>query len=137
MKIGSGSSTMLRAASKTFSPNSRLSILLDCHGGAAGYSLGAVGAWWLKHREVASAEQKNAIAVLPLQNLNGDFSIDYLRFALADELTSVLTYSRALEVRPTSVTRRFVALDIDPKKVGQELHVGRLLQATLSGKQTR
>jgi TolB-like protein len=89
--------------------------------------LAAVGAYWLKHREVANAEQKNAIAVLPLQNMNGDFSVDYLRFALADELTSVLTYSRSLEVRPSSVTRKYVELDLDPRKVGQQLHVGRLL----------
>ena len=41
--------------------------------------LGAVGAWWLKHRELANAEQRNAIAVLPLQNMNGDFAVDYLR----------------------------------------------------------
>ena len=60
--------------------------------------------------------------------MNGDFNIDYLRFALADELSSVLTYSRSLEVRPSSVTRKYVSLDIDPKKVGQELRVGRLLQ---------
>ena len=90
--------------------------------------LAAVGAWWFKHREVANAEQRNAIAVLPLQNMNGDVNVDYLRFALADELTSVLTYSRTLEVRPSSVTRKYVALDLDPKKVGQELRVGRLLQ---------
>jgi eukaryotic-like serine/threonine-protein kinase len=89
--------------------------------------LAAVGAYWLKHREVANAEQKNAIAVLPLQNMNGDISVDYLRFALADELTSVLTYSRSLEVRPSSVTRRFVELDLDPHKVGLELHVGKLI----------
>jgi len=89
--------------------------------------LAAVGAWWFKHREVAVAEQRNAIAVLPLQNMNGDMSIDYLRFALADELTSTLTYARTLEVRPSSVTRKYVALDLDPKKVGMELRVGRLL----------
>jgi eukaryotic-like serine/threonine-protein kinase len=89
--------------------------------------LAAVGAYWLKHRSVASLEQQNAIAVLPLQNMNGDFAVDYLRFALADELTSVLTYSRSLEVRPSSVTRRYVALDLDPRKVGQEMRVGRLL----------
>ena len=41
--------------------------------------------------QIAGEEQRNAIAVLPLQNMNGDFNIDYLRFALADELTSVLT----------------------------------------------
>jgi TolB-like protein len=89
--------------------------------------LSAVGAYWIKHRSVASREQANAIAVLPLQNMKGDFAVDYLRFALADELTSVLTYSRSLEVRPSSVTRKYVELDLDPHKVGQELHVGRLL----------
>jgi TolB-like protein len=89
--------------------------------------LAAVGAYWWKHREVASAEERNAIAVLPLQNTNGDISVDYLRFALADELTSVLSYSRSLEVRPSSVTRKYVVPDLDPHKVGLQLHVGRLL----------
>jgi TolB-like protein len=120
----------LRVASKTFGQpgNSRwlfwlllgtLAMLVTV--------LSAVGAYWMKHREVANAEQKNAIAVLPLQNMNGDFSVDYLRFALADELTSVLTYSRSLDVRPSSVTRKYVEVDLDPHKVGQQLHVGKLL----------
>jgi serine/threonine protein kinase len=127
--IKSGSATMLRAASRTFGHSSRLLTWLVV--GMAGLLLAvlaSVGAWWYKHREVANEEQRNAIAVLPLQNMNGDFNIDYLRFALADELSSVLTYSRSLEVRPSSVTRKYVSLDIDPKKVGQELRVGRLLQ---------
>ncbi len=89
--------------------------------------LAAVGAYWMKHRSMVSLQQANAIAVLPLQNMNGDFAVDYLRFALADELTSVLTYSRSLEVRPSSVTRKYVEVDLDPRKVGQELHVGKLL----------
>ncbi len=128
--IRSGSATMkLRAASRTFGRSSRLQTYLLL--GMAGLLLAvlaSVGAWWYKHREVANAEQRNAIAVLPLQNMNGDFNIDYLRFALADELSNVLTYSRSLEVRPSSVTRKYVALDLDPRKVGQELRVGRLLQ---------
>src|SRR5580692_10533237 len=128
VKTGSNS-TLLRAASDTFSRNSRFQTYLVIGMAALLVTvLGAVGAWWFKHREVANAEQKNAIAVLPLQNLNGDYSTDYLRFALADELSSVLTYSRTLEVRPSSITRRYVALDLDPRKVGQELRVGRLLQ---------
>lgn len=118
----------LRVASRTFGRDSRLqTYLLLATAGLLITVLAAVGAWWFKHREVANAEQRNAIAVLPLQNMNGDISIDYLRFALADELTSVLSYSRTLEVRPSSVTRRYVALDLDPKKVGLELRVGRLL----------
>ena len=118
----------LRVSTKTFGRTSRLQTYLLLGTVALLVTvLAAVGAWWYQHREVVNAEQKNAIAVLPLQNMNGDFSVDYLRFALADELTSVLTYSRSLEVRPTSVTRKYVALDLDPRKVGQELRVGRLL----------
>ncbi len=118
----------LRVATRTFGRHSRLIIyLLIATAALLVTVLGAVGAWWFKHREAASAEQRNAIAVLPLQNLSGDPNIDYLRYALADELTSVLTYTRTLEVRPSSVTRRYTAIDLEPKKVGQELRVGRLL----------
>jgi TolB-like protein len=119
----------LRVASKTFGQTgSRWQFWLLLGTAALLVTVvSAVGAYWLKHRSVANMEQQNAIAVLPLQNMNGDFAVDYLRFALADELTSVLTYSRSLEVRPSSVTRKFVELDLDPRKVGLQLHVGRLL----------
>src|SRR5271163_3617320 len=120
----------LRVSSKTFGHAGSDRWLFWLAGGMAALLvtvLAAVGAYWVKHREVASAELKNAIAVLPLQNMNGDYSVDYLRFALADELTSVLTYSRSLDVRPSSVTRKYVAPDFEPRKIGQELHVGRLL----------
>jgi len=127
--IKSGTITAkLRVGTKTFGRTSRWQIYLLVGMAALLVTvLSAVGAWWYKHREVANAEQKNEIAVLPLQNMNGDFNVDYLRFALADELTSVLTYSRTLEVRPSSVTRKYVALDLDPKQVGLQLRVGRLL----------
>jgi TolB-like protein len=121
-------SAKLRVGTKTFGQSNRLQLYILVGLTAVLLTvLAAVGAWWLKHRELANAEQRNAIAVLPLQNMNGDFAVDYLRFALADELTSVLTYARTLEVRPSSVTRKYVALDLDPHKVGQELRVGRLL----------
>jgi serine/threonine protein kinase len=89
--------------------------------------LAAVGAWWFKHRSTIASPGANAIAVLPLQNLNGDFSVDYLRFALADEISNVLTHSRTLDVRPSGVTRKYTSPDIDPQKVGRELHVGNVL----------
>ena len=78
-------------------------------------------------RTVAGVASKNAIAVLPLQNLNGDFSVDYLRFALADEIANTLTYSRTLDVRPSAVTRKYVNADLDPQQVGRDLHVGTVL----------
>jgi serine/threonine protein kinase/Tfp pilus assembly protein PilF len=130
LKSGLRSASRLRVASKTFGrPSSSKWLLWVLLGTAALLVtvLGAVGAYWFKHRQVVSLELSNAIAVLPLQNVNGDFAVDYLRFALADELTSVLTYSRSLEVRPSSMTRRFVGVDLDPSKTGQELHVGKLL----------
>jgi serine/threonine protein kinase len=122
-------SAKLRVASKTFGrPGSRWQFwLLLGTLALLATIVAAVGAYWFKHRSAASAEQKNAIAVLPLQNMSGDPSVDYLRFALADELTSVLTYSRSLDVRPSPMTRNYVAQDLDPHKIGQELHVGRLL----------
>src|SRR5579863_3843166 len=131
-QIKSGTATKLRMGTQTFGRTaSRFQTYLLVGMAALLVTvLAAVGAWWYKHREAAAAEQRNAIAVLPLQNLNGDFNIDYLRFALADELTSVLTYARSLEVRPSSVTRKYIALDLDPHKVGQELRVGRLLSGS-------
>jgi len=89
--------------------------------------LAAVGAWWFKHRSSAGGGGQNTIAVLPLQNMNGDFSVDYLRVALADEIASVLTYTRGLDVRPSSVTRKYVSPDLDPQQVGHELHVANIL----------
>jgi eukaryotic-like serine/threonine-protein kinase len=123
-------SSRLRVASKTFGrggSNRLLYWLLGITAAVLITVLAALGAYWFKHRSMASAELQHAIAVLPLQNMNGDYSVDYLRFALTDELTSVLTYSRSLDVRPSSATRKDVGADLDFRKIGQELHVGRLL----------
>src|SRR6202030_1537121 len=124
-----GKTAKLRVASKSFAGSSSKvqTYLLIGMAALLVMIVAVVGAWWYKHRAVANSAERNAIAVLPLQNMNGDYSVDYLRFALADELSSVLTYARTLEVRPSSVTRKYVALDLDPHKVGQELRVGRLL----------
>jgi TolB-like protein len=65
--------------------------------------------------------------VLPLQNMNGDFSVDYLRFALADEISNVLTDSSNLDMRPSSMTRKYVNGDFDPQKVGSELRVSHVV----------
>jgi len=89
--------------------------------------LAAVAAYWFKHRAAANLELAHAVAVLPFQNTNGDLAVEYLRFALADELTSSLTYARSLDVRPSSATRKYVDSDLDLRQVGQQLHVGRLL----------
>ena len=88
----------------------------------------AVGAWWFKHRgAITSGAAKNTIAVLPLQNMNGDISVEFLRFALSDEIANTLTYTRSLDVRPSAITRKFVGNDVDPEKAGREVHVANVI----------
>src|ERR1700681_3217814 len=88
----------------------------------------AVGAWWLKQRRmVTSAVPKNTIAVLPLQNMNSDISVEFLRFALSDEIANTLTYTRTLDVRPSAITRKFVGNDVDPQQAGKEVHVANVI----------
>ena len=88
----------------------------------------AIGAWWFKQRRIAgSGAPKNTIAVLPLQNMNGDISVEFLRFALADEIANTLTYTRTLDVRPSAMTRKFVGNDVDPQTAGKEVHVANIL----------
>jgi TolB-like protein len=87
-----------------------------------------VGAWWYRHRGVITGgAPKNTIAVLPLQNMNGDISVEFLRFALADEIANTLTYTRTLDVRPSAMTRKFVGNDVDPEKAGLEVHVANII----------
>ncbi len=127
-RTGARETSPMRVVTKTFqTPGKHQSYLLLAVTALLITVLAAVGTWFIKHRAGSIEEAKNAIAVLPLQNLNGDFSVDYLRFALADEIANVLTYSRSLDVRPSAVTRKYVGADLDPQQVGKDLHVGTVL----------
>jgi len=74
-----------------------------------------------------SSPTPTAVAVVPFQNLASDKDTDFLRFALPDELANVLTYTRGLDVRPSSITRKYIGADIDPQQVGRELHVANIV----------
>jgi len=88
----------------------------------------AAGAWWFKYRgAISGGAARNTIAVLPLQNMNRDISVEFLQFALADEIANTLTYTRSLDVRPSAITRRFVGGDVDPEKAGREVHVASVI----------
>ncbi len=89
--------------------------------------LAAVGMWWFRHGRAATGAPTNTIAVLPLQNMNNDISVEFLRFALADEITNVLTYNRGLDVRPSSSTRKFSGNDVDPQRAGREVRAANVL----------
>ncbi|MGD0506640.1 MAG: protein kinase [Terriglobales bacterium] len=118
-----------RIATTTFQTTSKLSTYLLLGVSALLLTvLVAVGAVWFKQRQMVGAgAPKNTIAVLPLQNMNGDISVEFLRFALADEIANTLTYTRTLDVRPSAITRKFVGNDVDPQKAGREVHVANVL----------
>jgi serine/threonine protein kinase len=118
-----------RIATNTFQATSKVSTYLLVGVSALLLTvLLAVGAVWLKQRQiVSSGAPKNTIAVLPLQNMNGDISVEFLRFALADEIANTLTYTRTLDVRPSAITRKFVGNDVDPQAAGREVHVASVL----------
>ncbi len=92
-----------------------------------------IGAYYLKHRPGATGA-RNTIAVLPLRNLNNDISVDFLRFALADELSNALAQNRSLDVRPTSMTQKYSGADVDPQKAARALHVATILTGHFVGR---
>jgi len=126
---GTRPSLPYRLATTTFQTSSKLSTYLLLGVSALLLTvLLAIGAWWFKQRQMAGAgAAKNTIAVLPLQNMNGDISVEFLRFALADEIANTLTYNRRLDVRPSAITRKFVGNDVDPQQAGKEVHVANVL----------
>ncbi len=87
----------------------------------------AAGAWWFKQRGLAGEMSNRTIAVLPLQNINNDAESDFLKFALADEIANALTYSPALEIRPTASTQKYGNGEADSSKIGRELGVGTVI----------
>ncbi len=85
-----------------------------------------IGAYYVKHRPGAPGA-KNTIAVLPLRSLNNDISVDFLRFALADELSNTLAQNRSLDVRPSSMTQKYAGSDVDPQQAARALHVATIV----------
>lgn len=66
-----------------------------------------------------------AVAVLPFQNTSRDASLDPLRIALADEITTTLSHMRPLAVRPVGADQPSIPIDL--KKVAADLAVARIV----------
>jgi TolB-like protein len=67
------------------------------------------------------------VAVLPFQNASGDPSIDYLRFALPDQITTTLAHTRPLSIRPFAGASKGWDPGTDLQKVGHELGANRIV----------
>src|ERR1700687_115453 len=117
--------TGLRAVTKTFhKPSSKLGWILVGVAAALLAAVVAAGTWFLKHRMSTVEASNRTIAVLPLQNSNNDAESEFLRFALADEISNALTYAHSLEIRPSAATQKYANAEADPAKAGRELGVG-------------
>jgi TolB-like protein len=97
--------------------------------GAVAVAVLVAGGWFIARSRSTGAAgvAQTAIAVLPFQNLSADRAADFLRFGLADEVAGILSPVSALAVRPSTMTRRFGALDFDPQAAGRELRVAKLV----------
>ncbi|MGH9523515.1 MAG: protein kinase domain-containing protein, partial [Terriglobales bacterium] len=97
-------------------------ILLSAAGLIATVLL-AVTIWWAKHGppKNVSLGTKATIAVLPFHNLAEDPDLDYLRFALADELVKTLAYTPSLEIRPVPTSPAYAKGEFDAQQAGRDM----------------
>jgi eukaryotic-like serine/threonine-protein kinase len=81
--------------------------------------------WWQRNRSSVqtSGLRRASIAVLPFQNTGAGAEADFLRLSLPDEITTTLSYTPSLSLRPFAATRRYASSDFDPQAAGKELRV--------------
>ena len=75
-----------------------------------------------KNPSIPSTTPK-VIAVLPFLNEGAGPDLDYLRYAIANDLVTDLTYTHSVSVRPFASTSRYGSQPADPEAVGKELRV--------------
>jgi TolB-like protein/tetratricopeptide (TPR) repeat protein len=83
--------------------------------------------WWRMRIRSNSAVTRKVIAVLPFSNEGAGPDFDYLRYAIASDLVTDLTYARSISVRPFCSTSKYAAQSPDPAVVGRELRVTHML----------
>jgi DNA-binding winged helix-turn-helix (wHTH) protein/serine/threonine protein kinase len=67
------------------------------------------------------------VAVLSFHNAGADSTGDFLRLALPDQITTVLSRARGLRVRPFSTTSAYQQPEIDIERAGRETRADTLL----------
>jgi serine/threonine protein kinase/tetratricopeptide (TPR) repeat protein len=78
----------------------------------------------------ASDSGPRAMAVLPFKNIGGDPELSYLGVGLADAVITRLSSSPDLIVRATSSVAPYQNQAVDPRRVGAELDVSAVLDAS-------
>jgi TolB-like protein len=75
----------------------------------------------------AQAEGPRSVAVLPFANLAANAELEYLRLAVADEITTALSRGAGLSIRPFSTTSRLDTSQTDPLTLGKDLGVANVV----------
>jgi TolB-like protein len=117
--------TTLPGAARTFRARSIFStyLLLAAAGVLVAVLLG-LGAWWAtRGRHLVQPGARRTVAVLPFRNVSGDPSQDYLRFALSDEISTILTYTPQVETRPVELSERYTGANVNAGDAGRSLKV--------------
>jgi DNA-binding winged helix-turn-helix (wHTH) protein/TolB-like protein len=83
----------------------------------------AVGWRYASRSRLVPAETHKVIAVLPFSNEGAGPDFDYLRYAIANDLVTDLTYAHFVTVRPFASTSKYGSQPADPETVGRELRV--------------
>jgi DNA-binding winged helix-turn-helix (wHTH) protein/TolB-like protein len=115
---------VLQTTSERSSPGPRFPLWTRWVVAGATVVLSLVG--WIYRRGsqlTPPAPARKVIAVLPFSNQGAGPDFDYLRYAIADDLVTDLTYARSVSVRPFASTSRYGSQPSDPETVGKELRV--------------
>ncbi len=81
-------------------------------------------------RAAGRRAQVRRLAILPFRNLKPDDQTDFLGYSLADATTTRLRAFSSLIVRPSSYSEKYRGMDVDPKRVADELNVDTLVTGT-------
>lgn len=84
-------------------------------------------------RDGAGEAERVSVAILPLLNVSGDASAEYLSDGITESIINSLSQLSSLRVLARSTVFRYKGLDVDPLDVGREMNVravltGRLIQ---------
>ncbi len=71
-----------------------------------------------------------SLAALPFSNISNDTEIDFLGYAMVDQVISSLSYLQNIAIRPSSSIRKYSNDITDPHEVAEELSVQYVLMGT-------
>ena len=75
----------------------------------------------------ATQTGSHSIAVLPFENASGDPNTEYLSEGISEALINSLTELQQLRVIARSTAFHYKGKDVDPQRIGRELHVAAVL----------